>query len=602
MRAPTSVHLKLRYSLATADSSTHSSNTSKTARHVDTLPTTYHIQTVEMPETSSRDDNMSATSSSQIDGEKVKESPATSPGYPSNKKRVVIMAAVYLAIFLVTLDQNIISTAIPRITDEFHSLNDIGWYGTAYLLTMCSFQLLMGKIYKFYPAKPLFLAGILLFEIGSAVCGAAPNSDAFIVGRAIQGLGSSVMFSGVMVIMFLTIPLQQRPMYQGLFGAVFAIASVIGPLVGGLLTDKVTWRWCFYINLPVGAISVIFTVFFLHLHDQKLDAQAAGWKGKLKQLDPIGNLVFFPGIVCLVLALQWGGTKYSWKDARIIVLLVLCAVLCSAFIGIQIWKQEDGTIPPRIVKQRSIAASLFFAFFNGAGMMVMVYYLPIWFQAIKGVSAVKSGIMLLPMIIATVIGAISSGIIVSKVGYYNPFFILSAITTPIGAGLLATMTPSTGHPEWIGYQVLFGLGLGFGSQQPLTVVQTVLDRSDIATGSAIILFTRFLGPAIFLPVAQNIFVNDLVSKLANLPGISPTAVTGAGATDLKGLASGDDLKTLLSDYNTAIVHVFYLVAALCAVTILGAVAVEWRSLKARAREQEGHASKAQESVEGKEVA
>lgn len=511
------------------------------------------------------------------------------------------MASAYLSIFLVTLDQNIITTAIPRITDEFHSINDIGWYGTAYLLTSCSFQLLMGKIYKFYPAKPLFLTGVLFFEIGSTVCGAAPNSIAFIIGRAIAGLGASVIFSGVMVILFMTIPLQQRPIYQGLFGAVFAVASVVGPLLGGLFTDKITWRWCFYINLPVGAVSAFFTVFFLHL-DQKLDTQAVGWLGKFKQLDPIGNLLFLPGIICLVLALQWGGVTYSWKDARIIVLLVLCVVLVSGFIGIQLWKKEKATVPPRIVKQRSIAASLFFGFFNGIGMMVMIYYLPIWFQAIKGVSAVKSGIMLLPTIIPVVIGAMGSGILVSKVGYTNPFFILASVLTAIGGGLLSTLTPNSGHAEWIGYQVIFGLGLGLGSQQPLTIAQTVLDRSDIATGSALIMFMRFLGAAIFLPVAENIFLHGLVSRLTNLPGIDPTAVTDAGATNLRNLASGNDLKILLSDYNDALMHVFYLVAAASAITIFGAVAVEWKSIKARAKEQEGSAGKAQQSEQGKEGA
>ncbi|KIW22724.1 uncharacterized protein PV07_10990 [Cladophialophora immunda] len=546
-----------------------------------------------MSQTSSRDGDHRPEDHAQ------QKSAGTADGYPSMHKRIVIMVAVYLSIFLVTLDQNIISTAIPRITDEFHSIDDIGWYGSAYLLTMCSFQLLMGKVYKFYPVKPIFLAGIVLFEVGSAVCGSAPSSAAFIVGRAIAGLGASGMFSGVMVIMFHTVPLQQRPIWQGAFGAVFAVASVIGPLVGGAFTDNVTWRWCFYINLPIGAVVVVVTMFVLRLSSQKLDARAPGLWGKLKQLDPVGNLVFFPGIVCLILALQWGGTKYPWDDARIIVLLVLCAVLCLAFARIQLWKQEDGTVPPRIVKQRSVAAAIWFSFFNGAAMMATVYYLPIWFQAIKGVDAVKSGIMLLPLVLSSVVASISSGIIISRVGYYTPFFILSSVVTSVGAGLLSTFTATTEHPKWIGYQVLLGLGLGFGAQQGLNVVQTILDRPDIATGSAVIMFVRFLGSAIFLPVAENLFLNGLVSKLTNLPGIDPGAVTQAGATDLRNLASGGDLRTLLADYNDALVDVFYLIAATCAATIFGSVFVEWRSLKTRAGEQARNAEESTDVAEQK---
>ncbi|KFZ16522.1 hypothetical protein V502_05064 [Pseudogymnoascus sp. VKM F-4520 (FW-2644)] len=511
--------------------------------------------------------------------------------YPSMHKRILIMTALLLSIFLVTLDQNIISTAIPRITDEFHSLDDIGWYGSAYLLTTCSFQLLMGRIYKFYPAKPVFLIGIMLFEIGSAICGAAPNSNAFIVGRAIAGTGTSGMFSGLMVIMFYTIPLQHRPIFQGFFGAVFALGSVIGPLVGGTFTDKVTWRWCFYINLPIGAVTIIVAILILHLPNQKLEEQASGWLARLKQLDPIGNLIFLPGVVCLILALQWGGAQYSWKNSRIIVLLILCGILCLAFIGVQIWKNESAMVPPRLVKQRSIGASMWFNFFNGAGMMVTMYYLPIWFQAIKGATALNSGIMLLPMILSTVVGTLSSGYMVAKLGYYNPFLILSSIITTIGAGLFTTFTPTTGHAKWIGYQVLYGIGLGFGVQQPMNVVQTVLDRSDIATGTAIVTFVRFLGPAIFLPVAQNVFLGQLISKLANIPGISPKTVLDGGATDIKNLATGDDLDRLISDYNDSIVSVFYIVVATCGVTIFGSLLVEWRSLKARAAEQAGETAK-----------
>ncbi|KAJ6789171.1 hypothetical protein PWT90_03295 [Aphanocladium album] len=514
--------------------------------------------------------------------------PATQPvEYPPVIKRILIMIALFLSMFLITLDQNIIATAIPRITDEFHSIDDIGWYGSAYLLTTCSFQLLMGKIYKYYPAKPLFLAGVFLFEVGSAICGAAPTSAAFIIGRAVAGLGASGLFSGLMVIMFHTIPLQQRPLWQGGAGALFAVASVIGPVVGGAFTDKITWRWCFYINLPIGAISLVVTVFLVNLPNQKLEPRAKTLLGKIQQLDPVGNLAFFPGIICLILALQWGGTRYSWNNARIIVLLVVCVALVAVFIAIQIWRKEEATVPPRIMKQRSIAAAMIFCFFNGAGMMTLMYYLPIWFQAVKGATAVHSGLMLLPTVLSLVAASILSGIVISRVGYYAPFYIISSILTPIGAGLMCTFTTSTGEGMWIGSQILFGFGLGLGVQQHMNVVQTVLERADIAVGTAIVMFIRFLGSAIFLPIAQNVFLKDLVSKLSALPGVDAEKVIKGGATELRSLVPSSELDLLLNYYNAAIVKVFYIVVGTTAVTIFASVCVEWRSLKAKAQAEAG---------------
>ncbi|TQS33880.1 hypothetical protein Golomagni_05761, partial [Golovinomyces magnicellulatus] len=489
--------------------------------------------------------------------------------------------------FMFLQDQNIISTAIPHITDKFHSISDIGWYGSIYILTNCSFQLLMGKVYKFYPVKPIFLTGILVFEIGSAICGAAPNSKVFILGRAIAGLGGSGMFSGAMVIMFNTVPLQQRPMYQGGIGGVLAIGSVVGPLLGGTFTDKVTWRWCFYINLPVAAVAMLGVYFLLQLSNQKLDELEQGWRGKLKQFDPLGNLCFFPGVICLILALQWGGSKYSWNSVRIVLLLVISAVMFIIFIVIQFWKKENATIPPRLITHRSIAAAAVFSFFNGAGLITLTYYLPIWFQAIKNVTAIRSGIMLLPLMLSTVVGTITSGITISKTGYYTQFFWISSIMVPIGAGLISTFTPTTGPAKWIGYQIIAGLGVGFGMQQPMNVVQTVLGRSDIATATALVTFLRFLASAIFLPVAQNIFLNTLVGKLDNLPNVDSQAVSGAGATELRALASGHDLTILLSDYNAAINNVAYMVIATSAMTLLGTVFVEWNSLKKAAKKEHG---------------
>lgn len=353
-----------------------------------------------------------------------------------------------------------------------------------------------------------------------------------------------------------------------------------------LFTDAVSsWRWCFYINLPIGAFTIIVVGLILRLPNQKLEQQGAGWWGKIKQLDPLGNLVFFPGIVCLILALQWGGTIYAWNNARIIVLFVLFAFLVLAFGVIQYWKQDAGTVPPRIIKNRSIAGSIWFTFFNGAGMMVVLYYLPLYFQAVKGVTALRSGIMLLPIVLSSVAATISSGIIISKVGYYTQFFIICSVLTPVATALISTFTPNTGAAKWIGYQIFFGIANGFGMQQPMNVVQTVLPRQDVSTGTAIIFFVRFMGPSIFVPVANNIFVTQLTKKLVNLPGISASSIANGGATAIRSLVSPDELGVLLLDYNNALKSVFYMATAMCAVTILGSVFVEWKSLKKVAAEQ-----------------
>ncbi|KAJ5367953.1 Efflux pump roqT [Penicillium cataractarum] len=516
--------------------------------------------------------------SSDDDAENTAKEPE--PEYPTAFKLLLITIALCLCVFCVALDNTIIATAIPKITDQFNSLDDVGWYGSAYLLTTCSVTLMFGKFYTFYSIKWIYLIALSIFEIGSLVCAVTPNSVGLICGRAIAGLGAAGLFSGSILIITQSVPLVKRPMYTGLVGSMFGIASVAGPLMGGAFTDRLTWRWCFYINLPIGAVTFFFILFFFKNPKSLKDAK--GWKEQLAEIDLLGSFFFLPAIISLLLALQWGGTKYPWSSGRIIALFVVFGVLIIIFIGVQWWGQERATVPPRLIKNRNVWGSAWYALAIGAAYFVLVYYLPIWFQAIKGASAVKSGIMNLPMIITVVLVSILAGGLVTACGYYTPFMIASSIIMTIGAGLLSTLEVDSGHPKWIGYQALFGIGLGLGMQQPMIVAQTALSAGDVPSGTAIVMFAQTLGGSIFISVAQNIFQNQLVTNIrADAPTANAAELVAAGATMLRTVVSGPVLERVLVAYNDAITQTFYVAVAMGALSLIGPIFVEWLSVKGK---------------------
>ncbi|EFE42468.1 hypothetical protein TRV_02776 [Trichophyton verrucosum HKI 0517] len=496
-------------------------------------------------------------------------------------KLAVIVTGLCLSVLLVALDNTIIATAIPKITDQFHALEDIGWYGSSYLLTICAFQLIFGKIYTFFPVKWVFLIAITIFEIGSAICGAAPNSTALIIGRAVAGIGSAGIFSGALIIIAYSIPLEKRPAYTGAIGGMYGIASVAGPLMGGAFTDHISWRWCFYINLPIGAVTILSILIFLKHPKQKLDNNQT-WKARLLKLDPIGTAFFMPSIICLLLALQWGGTKYPWNNGRIIALFVVFAVLISGFIYFQIRGGDSATVPPRILKKRSIASGAFFLFTIGSAFFIMVYYLPIWFQAIKGASATSSGIMNIPMVLSLVVLSIASGITVTAIGYYAPLYYVSTVLTSIGAGLLTTFTTETSKGKWIGYQIIFGAGVGTGLQLSIIAAQAVLPLEDVAVGTVIMMFCQILGGALFVSVGQNVFTNLLVKGVVNAaPGLDPQVVLRVGATQLKNMIPPQFLDGVQVAYNDALTKTWYVATALAALSVIGSVGMEWKSVKGK---------------------
>ncbi|OAL53265.1 MFS transporter [Pyrenochaeta sp. DS3sAY3a] len=501
--------------------------------------------------------------------------------YPTKGKLAAITLALCLSVFCMALDNTIIATAIPRITDQFKALNDVGWYGSSYLLTTCATQLIYGKFYTFYSIKWVYLTALFIFEVGSLICGVAPNSEALIIGRAIAGVGAAGIFSGAILIVANTVPLRQRPTYMGMIGGMYGIASVAGPLMGGAFTDHLTWRWCFYINLPFGAVTAAFIIPFFSINRRGKKTEAT-WKQQVAKFDLHGTALFLPCIICLLLALQWGGSKYPWNSGRIIALLVISGVLAIGFVAIQWWKKEDATVPPRVFLNRNVWGSAWFGAMLGASFFILVYYLPIWFQAIKGVSATKSGIMNLPAILGLVIVSIVCGGAVTAIGYYTPFMLASSVLMAIGAGLLSTFETDTNSPRWIGYQFIFGAGVGSGMQQTLVAVQTALPAGDVAIGTAIMMFSQTLGGALFISVGQNVFTNQLIKHLASVvPDLDPSIVLRTGATELKNAIPSEFLGGVLTAYNLALTNTFYVSVAAGAISIIGAAFVEWKSMKGK---------------------
>ena len=293
---------------------------------------------------------------------------------------VAMTFALSLAVFIVGVDINIVSTAIPEITADFGSVEDIGWYGSAFLLTTCAFQIPWGRLYTLLSTKWTFTAATIIFELGSLICAASQSSIAFIVGRAVQGMGVSGMLSGALIIMSLVVPLPKRSLLGGIIGAMEGVAMISAPLIGGVLTDNLNWRWCFWINLPIGAVVLIVIILFLNVPPQPLSPEVRHMTFTqrllhiLQKLDLVGTAILIPCIVCLLLAMHWGGTKYDWNSLGIILLFVLSLVLLGIFVYMQRQKGENAMVPPRIIKQRTILAGFWFMLCTSSALVVMTYF------------------------------------------------------------------------------------------------------------------------------------------------------------------------------------------------------------------------------------
>ncbi|KAI1350632.1 MFS general substrate transporter [Xylaria sp. FL0043] len=498
--------------------------------------------------------------------------------YPRGFKLLLVTIALLSSMFLVSLDGTILATAIPNITDHFHSLNDVGWYGGSYLFAVGALQLLYGKLYTIYRVKSVFLVAVALFELGSLVAGVAPTSDAPIIGRTISGTGAAGILAGSIIIIGRSVPLRQRPIFTSILSAVHGISSVIGPILGGVFTDHVTWRLCFLINLPFGVITIFFLLFCLP--QQPPTQLALPWNEQIKQFDLPGTFCIVPSIISLLLALQWGGSMYPFNDGRIIALFVLAGVLAIAFAGVEVWQGDNATLPGRIMKNKNILGGVWFGVFISGAILIFTYYLPIWFQAIQGVSATQSGIRTLPAVLGLVLFSIIGGGAATALGQYVPLLLISSIVASVGAGLLSTLKVDSTIGYWFGYQALMAAGVGLGAQNVMLVGQVAVPHVDMAMAISVMSFSQTLSSSIFLAVAQAVFQNSLESTLrAHTPEVDPGDVINGGVTAIRRLVTAEQLPSVLRAYNSAIMQTIYIAVAASGLSIAGALIMDWLSLK-----------------------
>ena len=424
----------------------------------------------------------------------------------SHRQVLTVFSGLMLGLFLAALDQSVVATALPTIAGDFHGLNRLTWVVTAYLLTSTASAPLYGKISDLWGRKKIFQFSIVLFLAASALAGLSQNMNELIVFRGLQGLGAGGLMVLAMSIIGDVVPPLERGRYQGYFGAVFGVSSVAGPLIGGFLVQSISWRWIFYINLPIGAAALVVTTIVLKDHSVR----------RTHKIDYLGALLLVGGVSALLLVTTLGGSPdgygYPWGSWQIITMIVAGVMLVGLFVLREMTAPEP-IVPMYLFRKRVFTASNAAGFIIGLAMFGAIIYLPVYLQVVKGVTPTVSGLELLPLMVGLLGSSILSGQLISRRGRYKIFPVLGTAVTTAGMALLSLLSPTSSDLEISLLLFILGVGIGLVMQVLVLAVQNGVDYKDLGTATSLGSFFRSMGGAFGTAILGAVLTDRLTGNL-----------------------------------------------------------------------------------------
>lgn len=430
------------------------------------------------------------------------------------------IGSLFVTMFLMALDQTIVATILTTVGQAFGDFSKINWVTTGFMLPMAVLALSWGKMSMILGRKYAVLAAIVLFELGSLICALANSMDMLIAGRVIAGIGASGIQVLVMVIITEIVPIQQRGTTQGLMGAAFGLASVTGPIIGGAFTTRVTWRWCFYINLPFGGIA--FACMFLFFNPPKPTGSIVA---KIKKIDYIGTALLSGTLILILLALTFGSGDKTWSAPIVIAFFVVGGCLLIVFL---IWNfkfSKDPLIPWFVVKVPSVSVAAFCLFLYFGGFITIVIYTSVYFQVVQNDDALHAGLSLLPMIIPVIIVSILTGLLISKIRYVKPFILAGPSIACLGTGILSLLDVHTPQSKRIGYLIICGIGAGLGQSMMISVqLKAPRENGGVLIATSFATLCRQLGGIVGSTMGQTIFTSVIKNRVTH-DSIVPASIT-----------------------------------------------------------------------------